>query len=247
MMKITSILLLALVPIVLTSTLPSAEQSAWKTLDFLMTNYDKRIRPDAGSGHPVNITVSMFVLRAYDFNPNVHSMKMEFIFKQKWSDPRLAFKVKGVTLTNGNELLNKIWKPDTFFALTANEVVHSAPNPNLFVKIYPDGQIEDAYRITADVFCDAKKNTFPTKCVMEIESYGNTADDIVYKWKNDIINGVSRAVVVGSETFLNEEYRLVTAELQEQTVVVGHSGMNIQKNYSRIVPTFIVDKAEQGV
>lgn len=81
MLKITSILLVTLIPLVLSSS------AAWKALDNLMTNYDKKIRPSLDSGTPVKVTCSIFFIRAYDFDPKDYYLKMNFYFRQAWKDP----------------------------------------------------------------------------------------------------------------------------------------------------------------
>ena len=200
-----------------------------------MTNYDKRIRPGLDSGLSVNVTASMFVIRAYDFNRKDHSLKIDFYFRQKWSDPRLAFGIKGVTLQEGSEILGKIWKPDTFFSSAANVVGHLTPNSNVFLRLSPEGEVFVSQRMTADIFCSSKKKSFPTTCSLTIESYGKTTEDITYNWKKDA-NGASNGVMVSEETFLNEDYKLSSKEEQDDVVSLE------DKNYSRVIARFNVDK-----
>ena len=71
-MKLLAILVLALVPLALTASIPSNDYvSAMSSLDDKLLSYDKRIRPGVGE-NAVNVTASMYIIRAYDYNEKTH-------------------------------------------------------------------------------------------------------------------------------------------------------------------------------
>ena len=229
MLKITSILLLALIPLALSSS------AAWKAFDNLMTNYDKRIRPGLDSGTPVKVSCSIFIIRHFDFDPKDHSLKMDFYFRQSWKDPRLAFGINDVILTTtAFETLDKIWKPDTYFPSAVNVVDHSLPNPNAFYHISPQGEVKTSQRLTADIICLSYNLTLPATCKLDIESYGFSAKDITYEWKKaneSFTMEIGLNYMIGKDSGL---YKLDSFKSEEMMSSLS-SG-----NYTRLTGSFTV-------
>lgn len=63
MIKIIALVLLAVTPIVVCNQYTVALEN----LDRKLHEYDKRVRPGMGE-KPVNVSVSVYIIRAYDFN-----------------------------------------------------------------------------------------------------------------------------------------------------------------------------------
>ena len=161
---------------------------------------------------------------------------MNVYFRQKWVDSRLSFSSSSATsIKAGQDLLEKIWKPDTFFSSATNEVFHSVPNPNIFVKIDSNGDVMISHRITLEVFCEPKKNSFPKTCNFEVESYGLTAEDITYAWKHNN-NSSKKAVGHNEDAFLNQSFKLTSLEEYQENIALP-SGV-----YSRIGLKINIDR-----
>ena len=62
-----------------------------------------------------------------------------------WRDPRLAFDDED-ELCISNEMLSKIWWPDTFFANAKDAKFHFATTKNAFLRIKPSGEITQSLR-----------------------------------------------------------------------------------------------------
>ena len=72
---------------------------------------------------------------------------LDFYFRQHWHDPRLNFNDTGEDeLCISNEMLDKIWWPDTFFANAKSAHFHTATTKNAFVRISPSGWITQSLR-----------------------------------------------------------------------------------------------------
>jgi gamma-aminobutyric acid receptor subunit beta len=71
---------------------------------------------------------------------------IDFYFRQHWHDERLMFNEPEDELCISNEMLNKIWWPDTFFANAKQERFHETTTKNAFLRISPSGWITQSLR-----------------------------------------------------------------------------------------------------
>ena len=76
----------------------------------------------------------------------IDDVKMEFsvqiTFRQQWYDNRLEYddmggKIKYLTMTDST----KVWMPDTFFRNEKQGKFHNIIQPNLYVRIFPNGDV----------------------------------------------------------------------------------------------------------
>jgi anionic glutamate receptor len=120
--------------------------------------YDSQIRPlgtslnQSDSDESTKVLVNLFV-RSFE---KIDDVKMEFsiqiTFRQQWNDNRLAFgdmggKIKYLTMTERS----KVWMPDTFFRNEKEAKFHEIIQPNLYVRVFPDGDVLYSIRVTFTV------------------------------------------------------------------------------------------------
>jgi len=200
-------------------------------IDSLLTGYDKRLRPNYG-GAPVNVEISMYVITFDSFSDSNMDFTMNFYFRQHWNDPRLSFQRSGIeTLNFGHELSKSIWVPDTFFVNEKQGFAHSVTSKNEFIKIYKSGNIMRSVRLTVTASCRMDFRRFPLDtqtCPLSIESYGYTASDIRYNWKD--VN----AVGISDDTTSINLFEL-TGHKEKSEYIELSTG-----NYSRLVVEFDV-------
>ena len=70
-------------------------------------------------------------------------------FRQFWRDERLQFlnsSVEQEELVISQDMLNKIWWPDTFFANAKQANFHVATTKNAFLRIKPTGEMLQSLR-----------------------------------------------------------------------------------------------------
>ena len=77
---------------------------------------------------------------------------MQITFRQQWNDNRLAFndmdgRIKYLTMTDSR----KVWMPDTFFRNEKHGQFHRIIQPNLYIRVYPDGDILYSIRYVHDI------------------------------------------------------------------------------------------------
>ena len=131
-----------------------------KILDKLFSPavYDSAIRPKGVSENitddddgPTKVLVNVFV-RSFE---KIDDVKMEFsfqiTFRQQWNDNRLGYndmggRMKYLTMTDRG----KVWMPDTFFRNEKEGKFHNIIQPNLYVRVFPNGDV--LYSIRVSVF-----------------------------------------------------------------------------------------------
>ena len=159
--------------------------------------YDKKIRPNQAIS-PVNVSVSLYVLRVGEFDETNSNLKVSMYFRQQWLDQRLSHRSDG-PLKGGPELVDLIWKPDTFFVNSLGGDLGSAVNS--FARIDPDGTVLYSAKVNPKIYCEHRASKFPLDkigCLLEIESYGSTAQDLEYNWKR---NGIAMGEDLGLTQF----------------------------------------------
>ena len=100
---------------------------------------------------------------------------------------RLSFnniggKIKYLTLTERN----KVWMPDTFFRNEKDAKFHDIIQPNLYVRVFPDGDVLYSIRVSLTLGCPMDLALFPLDtqtCHLTIASYGWASNDVLYQWK----------------------------------------------------------------
>ena len=88
-----------------------------KILDDLLANYDPIQRPNClERGKPPTVVfVDIYVRSMSRITELDMEYKFECYFRQRWVDPRLSYKLGPNVLTVNIKMLERLWKPDTFF------------------------------------------------------------------------------------------------------------------------------------
>lgn len=199
-------------------------------LDSVLKNYDKRVRPNYG-GPPVEVGITMLILGISSVSEVDMDFTMDFYFRQFWTDERLAVSSPqwDNRLSIGSEVIDKIWIPDTFFANEKKAYFHMATTANSFLRIGSDGGIIRSMRLTVTGACFMNLRHFPMdgqRCSLEIESFGYTAKDVVYKWlKGKASMAISHDVELSQFNLLG--HRILSKEIHLST-----------GNYSRLACEF---------
>jgi len=169
-----------------------------KILDEIMGPkvYDSRIRPAGinGSEEATLVFVNIF-FRSFS---KIDDVKMEYSFqitlRQQWNDVRLKFtdkikkghedKIRYLTMTDAT----KVWMPDTFFRNEKIGAFHSILTPNLYIRVFPNGDVLYSIRVSLICSCSMHLALFPMDeqtCHLNVASYGWTKGDLIYVWKEN--------------------------------------------------------------
>ncbi|CAL8345049.1 unnamed protein product [Boreogadus saida] len=160
-------------------------------LDSLMgrtSGYDARIRPNF-KGPPVNVTCNIFINSFGSIAETTMDYRVNIFLRQKWNDPRLAYsKYPDSSLDLDPSMLDSIWKPDLFFANEKGANFHDVTTDNKLLRIFKDGTVLYSIRLTLILSCPMDLKNFPMDvqtCIMQLESFGYTMNDLVFEWLED--------------------------------------------------------------
>ena len=84
-------------------------------------------------------------------------------FRQVWQDERLSFENSSVEqeeLVISQDMLDKIWWPDTFFANAKQAKFHEATTKNAFLRIKPSGLMTQSLRFALKYEKNTRSSAF---------------------------------------------------------------------------------------
>uniref|UniRef100_A0A672KJD3 Gamma-aminobutyric acid type A receptor subunit delta n=1 Tax=Sinocyclocheilus grahami TaxID=75366 RepID=A0A672KJD3_SINGR len=153
-------------------------------LDDLMKGYARNFRPGIG-GPPVNVAMAIEVASIDHISEANMEYTMTVFLRQSWRDDRLSYNHTNKTLGLDSRFVDKLWLPDTFIVNAKSAWFHDVTVENKLIRLQPDGVILYSSRITSTVACDMDLTKYPMdeqECMLDLESYGYSSEDIVYHW-----------------------------------------------------------------
>ncbi|XP_053615922.1 glutamate-gated chloride channel isoform X2 [Plodia interpunctella] len=151
--------------------------------------YDARIRPSGinGTDGPAVVNVNIFVRSISKIDDVTMEYSVQLTFREQWLDERLKFnnlggRLKYLTLTEAN----RVWMPDLFFSNEKEGHFHNIIMPNVYIRIFPNGNVLYSIRISLTLSCPMNLKLYPLDkqtCSLRMASYGWTTDDLVFLWK----------------------------------------------------------------
>jgi len=210
--------------------------------------YDKRIRPSGlnSTDSATLVTVNIFI-RSFS---NIDDVKMEYSFqitlRQQWNDNRLAFKnklkkgmeekIRYLTMTDST----KVWMPDTFFRNEKIGRFHNILQPNLYVRVFPNGDVLYSIRVSLTCACSMHLALFPLDkqtCNLDVASYGWTMNDLIYKWKDaDPVQMTKNLSLPGG--FKLDDFTQLNCDVK--TATGAYSCLRVELTFARQLSFFIV-------
>ncbi|XP_017951272.2 gamma-aminobutyric acid receptor subunit delta [Xenopus tropicalis] len=156
-------------------------------LDDLMKGYARNFRPGIG-GAPVIVAVDVEVTSIDHISEVNMEYTMTVFLHQSWRDERLSYNHTNKTLGLDSRFVEKLWLPDTFIVNAKSAWFHDVTVENKLIRLQPDGVILYSSRITSTVSCDMDLTKYPMdeqECMLELESYGYSSEDILYRWSEN--------------------------------------------------------------
>ena len=71
----------------------------------------------------------------------MQAYQMDAYFRQTWVDKRLTYESDVEEMVVHIMLLERIWKPDTYFYNGKGSYLHTISSPNKLLRIKPDGTL----------------------------------------------------------------------------------------------------------
>lgn len=111
---------------------------------------------------------------------------MDCYFRQSWKDTRLAYdptayKGNPKNLALSVSMLDKIWKPDTYFYNGKNAYIHTITNPNKFVRIASDGVVLYSSRWDYTVYTTSFRFAWYSFCIWHLFFHHENDIQIAHK------------------------------------------------------------------
>ncbi|KAG8579235.1 hypothetical protein GDO81_010770 [Engystomops pustulosus] len=169
------------------------ETDALSGFQNLTKNYNKYLRPNLNE-KPVKIAVTLEIASIASISEDNMDYTATIFLRQRWTDDRLVFEGSN-SITLDPRLVQLLWVPDTYIVDSKRSFLHDVTVDNRLVRLYSNGTVLYAIRITTTVACNMDLTKYPMDrqtCKLQLESWGYTAKDLIYAWMrgNDSVRGM---------------------------------------------------------
>ncbi|MFH4976208.1 hypothetical protein AB6A40_002917 [Gnathostoma spinigerum] len=119
---------------------------------------------------------------------------MDIYLMMAWRDARLSNPYRKAILVKEEEILEKIWRPDPFFANAKEAEFHEVTFLNFLMRIFPDGRVLYETRIKLTPSCNLVLCKYPhdkQTCDLRIKSFAYPLETVHFEWfsrKKDAID-----------------------------------------------------------
>uniref|UniRef100_A0ABM5G1F6 Gamma-aminobutyric acid receptor subunit pi-like isoform X1 n=2 Tax=Pogona vitticeps TaxID=103695 RepID=A0ABM5G1F6_9SAUR len=163
------------------------------TIQKIMKGYNKYLRPFFDNG-PVSVGMSMDIASIDTISEINMDYTSTIFLRQRWTDERLCFE-GNKSLSLDGRLVEMLWVPDTFIVDSKKSFLHDITVENRLIRIYPNGTVLYAIRITTTVACSMDLTKYPMDkqtCTLQLESWGYNINDVMFYWTrgNDSVKGL---------------------------------------------------------
>uniref|UniRef100_A0A8C5WBB0 Gamma-aminobutyric acid receptor subunit pi n=1 Tax=Leptobrachium leishanense TaxID=445787 RepID=A0A8C5WBB0_9ANUR len=164
------------------------------TIQKLMKGYNKYLRPFFDDG-PVTVGMSLDIASIDTISEINMDYTATIFLRQRWTDERLCFE-GNKSLSLDGRLVELLWVPDTFIVDSKKSFLHDITVENRLIRIYPNGTVLYALRITTTVACSMDLTKYPMDkqtCTLQLESWGYNINDVMFYWTrgNDSVRGLN--------------------------------------------------------
>uniref|UniRef100_A0A673LEG3 Gamma-aminobutyric acid receptor subunit pi n=1 Tax=Sinocyclocheilus rhinocerous TaxID=307959 RepID=A0A673LEG3_9TELE len=171
----------------------STEEILPPTIQKLMKGYNKYLRPLFGNG-PVTVGMSLDIASIDTISEINMDYTATIFLRQRWTDERLCFD-GNKSLSLDGRLAELLWVPDTFIVDSKKSFLHDITVENRLIRIFPNGTVLYALRITTTVACSMDLTKYPMDrqtCTLQLESWGYNVKDVVFYWTrgNQSVSGL---------------------------------------------------------
>ncbi|TKR82620.1 hypothetical protein L596_016312 [Steinernema carpocapsae] len=207
-------------------------------LNSILKDYDKSFRPNFDKNEPTLVFIDIFVRTMGPISEKTDTYAFDCYFRQTWRDKRLRFQSPNrKILSLGMSMLDKIWKPDTYFWNGQGSYLHTLTTPNRLVRLSEDGVVLYSSRLTVKAKCQMDLMRFPLDiqaCRLVIGSFAYGINEMIFRWK-----------VVGENRGVHMDYAALTELPQFEMTgfkVYNSSPLSRDTNYSTLEVRFFLHR-----
>ncbi|XP_073671468.1 gamma-aminobutyric acid type A receptor subunit zeta isoform X1 [Paramisgurnus dabryanus] len=178
---------------IMDGSVASTDEMLPPTIQKLMKGYNKYLRPFFGNG-PVTVGMSLDIASIDTISEINMDYTATIFLRQRWTDERLCFD-GNKSLSLDGRLVELLWVPDTFIVDSKKSFLHDITVENRLIRIFPNGTVLYALRITTTVACNMDLTKYPMDrqtCTLQLESWGYNVKDVVFHWTrgNQSVSGL---------------------------------------------------------
>ncbi|XP_066445890.1 gamma-aminobutyric acid receptor subunit pi-like isoform X3 [Eleutherodactylus coqui] len=214
------------------------ETDALSGFQNLTKDYNKYLRPNF-SEQPVEIAVTLEIASIASISEDNMDYTSTIFLRQRWLDERLVFE-GNTSITLDPRLVQLLWVPDTYIVDSKKSFLHDVTVDNRLVRLYSNGTVLYALRITTTVACNMDLTKYPMDrqtCKLQLESWGYNDKDLVYKWMrgNDSVRGMDNLQL--AQYTVEKYYINITTGMDETGVTTVLSMTTILMGSRSTLPT----------
>ncbi|CAH2091829.1 unnamed protein product [Euphydryas editha] len=224
------------------------EDNAWKTkrsindavsknitlvLENLLKNYENSQLPTHGKGYPTVVQTNILIRSMGPVSELDMDYSMDCYFRQYWRDTRLSFLGPIRSLSLSIKMLERIWRPDTYFYNGKHSYVHTITVPNKLLRISQHGDILYSMRLTIKAKCPMELRNFPMdrqSCPLILGSYAYSNQQLVYQWQNSQSVNFVPGMTLSQFDLISFPYRNFTFTRREGDFSVLQVSFNLQRH-----------------
>ncbi|ETN85948.1 Cation transporter family protein [Necator americanus] len=206
-------------------------------LNQILQGYDRHLRPGFNMKR-TTVFIDIFVRTMGPIADLTDTYSFNCYFRQMWTDSRLKFNgTQNKQLSLSMAMLDKIWKPDTYFWNGARSYTHTMTTSNRLVRLYPDGTVLYSSRLTIKGKCAMSMKRYPLDrqaCRLVLGSYAFGSDELLYDWR---VMGTDRGVQMDYDGIKDLPQFSMTG-----FQVFNSTNMTRDRNYSALEVRFYFDR-----
>ncbi|XP_033217149.1 gamma-aminobutyric acid receptor alpha-like [Belonocnema kinseyi] len=202
-------------------------------LENLLKNYENSQLPTHGKGVPTVVRTNILIRSMGPISELDMDYSMDCYFRQYWRDSRLSFLGPIKSLSLSIKMLERIWRPDTYFYNGKQSYVHTITVPNKLLRISQDGDILYSMRLTIKAKCPMELRNFPMDrqfCPLILGSYAYTSSELVYEWQEGSSVNFLPGMVLSQFDLMGSPYRNLTFVRREGEFSVLQVSFNLQRH-----------------
>ncbi|RZF33208.1 hypothetical protein LSTR_LSTR009753 [Laodelphax striatellus] len=158
---------------------------------------------------------------------------MDCYFRQTWRDSRLGFKGPQKSLSLSIKMLERIWRPDTYFYNGKQSYVHTITVPNKLLRITQDGDILYSMRLTIKAKCPMELRSFPMdrqSCPLILGSYAYPSHQLIYQWQTGGSVSFEPGMTLSQFDLMSSPQRNLSFHRREGTFSLLQVNFNLQRH-----------------
>ncbi|XP_012264972.2 gamma-aminobutyric acid receptor alpha-like isoform X2 [Athalia rosae] len=202
-------------------------------LENLLKNYENSQLPTHGKGAPTVVRTNILIRSMGPVSELDMDYSMDCYFRQYWRDSRLSFLGPIKSLSLSIKMLERIWRPDTYFYNGKHSYVHTITVPNKLLRISQDGDILYSMRLTIKAKCPMELRNFPMdrqSCPLILGSYAYTSRQLVYEWQQGASVNFVPGMALSQFDLMGSPYRNLTFARREGEFSVLQVSFNLQRH-----------------